>query len=296
MKITNKYNLPEPLYRATVRQREPKYDVLSVTELIQPPQIRTLTMHHWDDIEQDASDRLWMVIGSGVHYLLEGSSKNELAEETLKMHITLAGNDYTLTGTPDLLDANETLWDYKITSVWTAVYGARAEWEQQLNAYRVLYEDQGFSVNRLANCLIFRDWQESKARDDGYPPRVLVNEVPLWPIDEARTWFRNRLLLHVTNVDRPDAELTPCTPEERWYRPGQWTVTKKGNKRAMRVLDSKEEAEKWAVDNVPLSTKVEITERPGKSARCWGYCPVSQWCEQFKGIKEAEGHEHPDRS
>ena len=53
MKITNHHNLPAALVNATSRWTRGPRDAttISVTELVDAPQIRTLTRAHWDDIE-----------------------------------------------------------------------------------------------------------------------------------------------------------------------------------------------------------------------------------------------------
>jgi len=58
MRITNKYGLPEAIVNA-VQQRKASDGRISVTSLIDSPQIRQLVLDHWDELEDDASDRLW---------------------------------------------------------------------------------------------------------------------------------------------------------------------------------------------------------------------------------------------
>jgi hypothetical protein len=41
------------------------------------------------------------------------------------------------------------------------------------------------------------------------------------------------------------SEVPPCTPEERWGRPTRFAVMKQGQKRAVRVFDTREEAEAY---------------------------------------------------
>jgi len=79
MIITNKHNLPEPLYRAIARDVQPR-EGFSITDLIQPPRMTQLSRRHWDEIEEDASDRIWLVLGSSVHYILAHSMQGACTE------------------------------------------------------------------------------------------------------------------------------------------------------------------------------------------------------------------------
>jgi len=63
MRILNKYNLPEPLVKAVTWDNKPRKG-FSVTDLIQPPRITQLTRRHFDEIEVDASERIWVLLGS----------------------------------------------------------------------------------------------------------------------------------------------------------------------------------------------------------------------------------------
>lgn len=53
MRITNNYNLPLAIYQAIVgkERRNLKPDRFSVTDLINPPQVRKLKIKHWDGIK-----------------------------------------------------------------------------------------------------------------------------------------------------------------------------------------------------------------------------------------------------
>ena len=64
MKYTNKFNLPESIVNAVKR---PSYSrgksTISVTQLINSPQIVALREKHSDDIEVDVSDQVWALFG-----------------------------------------------------------------------------------------------------------------------------------------------------------------------------------------------------------------------------------------
>ena len=79
MKITNKYNLPEPLYRALLGGgisggesvfRLTRYHI-GVTKLLMPPRQALLMARHDDELEEDASERVWMLMGRALHKIME---------------------------------------------------------------------------------------------------------------------------------------------------------------------------------------------------------------------------------
>jgi hypothetical protein len=79
----------------------------------------------------------------------------------------------------------------------------------------------------------------------------------------------------------PDDELPICSPEERYNSGDKYAVMKKGRKTAMRVLDSKEEAEKWMKDN----GGDHIDVRSGEDKKCLDYCAACEFCSYYKSLK-----------
>ena len=74
MKITNKNNLPLPVYEALLWDPEyiPVEKRYSVSDLLAPIQETILKRKHWGEIEEDASGMIWALFGQGVHAALEG--------------------------------------------------------------------------------------------------------------------------------------------------------------------------------------------------------------------------------
>jgi len=278
MPWTNKFNIPKTVCDAV--EYETKYEdgKYSVTTLIKPPQIYQLEKRYQDKIERDVSDSLWALLGSAVHYILEkGKTLNVLKEERLEVKI----EGVRVVGKPDLYTANETIEDYKITSVFSFLLGEKPEWTAQLNIYAYLYEQYGFPVKKALIHAILRDWQASKGfQDEDYPscPFMTV-ELPIWDHWTQETFIKNRVFLHEISQDTPDIELLQCTPQEKWSRPTTWAVKKKGNKRALRVFGSKEEADNFQSKYVAPS---EMEERPGEDVRCERYCNGQPFCQQYR--------------
>src|SRR3990172_3462447 len=85
----------------------------------------------------------------------------------------------------------------------------------------------------------------------------------------------------------------PCTDEERWAKPDEWAVRKRGVTRALphgAHLADLRSAEAFA-ESQRHKFAVEIDHRPGGNPRCEAYCRGARWCEQAKalGVVKAEG-------
>lgn len=279
MKITNELNLPAPLIAAVSKTRQPVAGQISVTELISPPQIRVLTIKHWEEITEDASERLWAAVGSLMHQLLESHANipRHQAERTLKTVV----EGVNVTGTFDLFYEDGVLTDYKFVSVWTTINGVKDEWQQQLNLYAHLLRLTGARVETLQIVAIYRDWSKSKAFDSNYSStQVQTFIVPVWSSEAAESFLLERVSLH---MKAEAGEVLPCTPEERWERPTRFAVMKQGQKRAVRVFDTREDAE----GNI-TKAGLYVEERPGSSVRCESYCRVASFCPQYAKIRDEQ--------
>lgn len=281
MKITNAYGLPLPIVSAVSQGiREPQKGIISITTLIDAPLIRVLRERHWNEITEDASDRVWALLGTAVHAVLErADTSNHLSEEKLTTEV----DGYTITGIPDLLDDEGTLHDYKITSVYSFLLGEKESWTNQVNAYAYLYRLHGFEVKKAQIVAILRDWSKSKSHEPEYPKcAVLVKEVKLWSPSVVEAYIHERVALHKL----ADAgAITPCTAEERWERPTTYAVMKKNQKRAVRVLNTFDDAQEY-FDNLTKKDDYSVQERPGSSIRCESYCSVREFCKYAKSLKK----------
>jgi len=281
MKISNNARLPEPLVRAVSRHDHvPRPNSISVTGLVQPPQLRALSIKHDGDLSEDAADRIWALMGTLLHAALEQHAQG-LKNFTTEEELTTKVLGWEVVGHYDasemLLDG-ELLTDYKLTSVWAIKDGIKPEWEQQLNCYAELIRRAGRPVQQLQIVAIGRDWSKSKARyDKSYPQQqVKVFDVPLWSQDKAAQFIEERVSLHQKAAlgNFPD-----CTDEERWVRDKKWAVMKKGAKKAIRLYDDETTA-KMHADTDP---KYYVQFRAGEQVRCESYCPASTVCPQFNG-------------
>ncbi len=284
MHYTNNHNLPEAIVRAA---RSDKYSRgnadISVTQLIDAPQIRHLREEHRDSLTMDVVDSVWSMLGTAVHSLLEHSRDHVTTEERLYARC----RGWVISGGVDV-QSDTGIEDYKVTSVWAATKD-KPEWERQLNCYAWLRRKaKGLSTKELHIWAILRDWNRSEAkRDRDYPQcPVLKIAIPVWAPAIQDAYVLGRVLLHQR------AEAPQCSEEERWAEPPKWATIKPKGVRAKKVFDNFEAAEQYAISN-----GLEIVKRDGKSKRCeGGYCGVSQWCQQFKSMGHGGGFKEPPES
>jgi hypothetical protein len=281
MIFSERNDLPKALVNVLTRDIKPRSAKYSVTELIGPPQIRCLRERHGDKIEIDPVDRIWLLFGKLLHGKLESASDgNALTEERLV--ITVDG--ITVSGTPDLYDG-DTIWDYKTTSVF-AIKEIKPEWVTQANLYRyILAKSSGFQTASLKIVAICKDWRrgESKKKADYPQSPVVILEIAVWSEQECLDYLQQRIALHESANTLPDDQLPLCSSEERWERPAKWAVTVEGAARAMRVMDTEDEAKKYLAEHPKKGALVEF--RKGSCVRCEDYCEVSGFCNQ----QEKEG-------
>jgi len=297
MKITNKHELPYPLYEALKgdgKGDENTFKIhpghISLSKLLMPVQQAILMHRHDAELEEDAADRVWMIIGSAFHYVLEqGYVPNALREAQMKLDVLGWSIHMRLDCWYD-----GTLADYKVGSVWSHILGDPSDYEEQLNAYGLAVREHfGLDVERLQAVRIFRDWSQRKYDDDvryagqknmtvTYPPiPFAVVDVDLWPLPKTRSFLETRIKMFESNWELPDEELTECTAKERWQDADTWAVYKPGGKRAVRVLGSENEAVDWIAGRGDY----EIQFRPGQSRRCENYCSVRDICAQYARLR-----------
>jgi hypothetical protein len=265
MRIPNKELLPELLYNALAELRPPVDGEVHVTQLIGPALADSLRRKHWDDLEEDASGRLFALFGTGLHAAIANDGRVEHAKkiladlidkwESIDRDIQLCiiqdllrsldsvgrtgiesslewqiSKRWKLVGTDDHFDESDgVVMDWKTTSVWSVIY-ADHDWEKPLNLYGYMRRKLGYEVKKLEVWAILRDWQKSKAKYDsgGKYPRIPFVRVQLrlWSMEECEAYINERLEL----FDGPPVE---CTPHEKWQKPTVYKVMKKGRKSAL---------------------------------------------------------------
>jgi hypothetical protein len=259
--ITNRQNLPTPLVNAIINDPYNAGDSdISVTRLIQPPQIRWLLRDK--EVVEDAADCIWRLCGQVMHTILERASSGE---EVAEKRVFAKVNGWVVSGQFDLLEQT-ILTDYKFTTVYAK--DGKAEWDAQINLLNALCHLNGIRTTKGQIIAIFRDWRRREALRGDYPKtQVAVIPVTLWPLAEAQAYLEERVRLH--QMDTPP----PCTDEERWLLPEKWALMQKGRKRAIKLFDKKPE--------IVLNKGQYWEHRPGSYRRCEDYCNAAQYCEQW---------------
>jgi hypothetical protein len=295
MKYLDNPGLPAPLYSLLTSDVKARRAKFSVTELLLSPQMLQLRRRHDDEIVLDPLDNLWRLFGKLCHGKLEAhAGVNALVEEGLTLGVYDNGmieliskttepsrSFVTVSATPDLYE-DETVTDYKFTSVWSVKDGIKDDWERQLNLYMLFFLLYGFSVKHLRIVAIARDWSAAAAkRDKDYPPRVKVFKVKLWSKPECELFLRERVRLHEAAEKLPDDQLPPCTDEERWATKPVWAVMEKGKRRATKLHGTQQAADIHAA-SLPGSV---VQERPREYKRCENYCDAYSVCSQGGGKK-----------
>jgi hypothetical protein len=287
MKLTNKFGLPDPVVKALTRSEYSKGESnRSITQLIDAPRVRILRQEHWDELEEDVSEKMWAVMGTAAHKMFEDTADDKhVSEERIFLEI----DGWVVSGAIDVQrieDDGITIMDYKTTSVWSVILG-KVEWERQLNCYAsLLRRAKGAKVKGLKVIAILRDWRSRDALDKAdYPKAPIVEiDIPMWSDSDQDTYLDSRVELHQNaEFDRlTGAELPECSPEERWEKPSVWAVKKIGNKRAIKLYDNEASAK------ADLLSGQEIEFRRGEPTRCTAnWCRVNAWCSQYQREREA---------
>ena len=291
MIITNKFGVPDVIWRAASNDKYSRgLADISVTQLIDAPQISVLRDRYKDELSQDATERMWSLLGTAVHSLLEHAADTALVEERL----FLREGPLVLSGAVDVQeeepDGSISVMDFKVTGASSVMWG-KDSWHKQLNMYALLIRrNKGKRVGKLQICAILRDWKRSELiRDQRYPKSpIVVIDIPVWSDEKQDTYLAERIDIHHRAREGEDI---PCTPDERWERGEKWAVLKTlKSKRSVRNFPSEKEAIDYSIN-----TEYIVQHRPGVCARCeQDFCGVAKWCKQFNDLSARTRKEPED--
>jgi hypothetical protein len=299
MKLTNKNNLPEPFVHALGLDEYERGDAdFTTTELQKPVRIVSYTRAHWDELEEDISDRIWAFAGQVKHIILERIARSDperyIVEKRYEIQIPEAWfpwkDDHPprtrkVSGKIDLYDKQtKILYDWKETSVWKFILGDTREWEEQANINLYLMRMNDIHPKQLINVALLKDWKARMARTTrrkDYPQCAInICELPMWAAGQAQKFITGRIYAH----EEYGAEPPVCTKKERWQRDHAYAVMKKGRKAAIKICDSHDMAEAVIATYQKEATswdrdKYYIEERPTEPVRCLDFCAVQQFCD-----------------
>lgn len=269
----------------------------SATTLIQSPRQVQLFKRHKDEIVEDSVDLWARFRGNAIHRELEaslGTNPRYIVErKILRFDKPDGGDDSTWRRVAAKLDAydkeTQTLSDHKTTTTYIHGKEAKPEWIEQLNLNAYFLEKEGYPVKDVAINAIYMDWrpQSGRYKDDDYP-RTPFGEFKFkaWPLHKREQFYKERLAKHVEAESLSDELLPLCTADECWETPEKFAVYKVGANKATRLLSTREEAEAY-IRYKRLGNEYAIEHRPGERTRCEKYCPVKNFCNQYKAWKEA---------
>jgi hypothetical protein len=288
MTITNNFSLPQPFVDLV---SESSYSAgeadITTTSLFQPPKIRELMRRHADTITEDASDRVWTMLGTANHYVLEQIAKRNPERYVCEERFYMDVDEVKLGGQIDLYDKQEqVLYDYKVSSVYKAMSDDRFEWTAQAAVNRLLLEHNGYPVKRAAIILVMKDFRLRDSKIKADYPKCPVVEIKLdaWKPEETFAYIKSRITLHQQAKELPDDQIPICTPEERWRVPDLYAVLpKKGAKRAVNngTYEDRLQAESHA-----KSIGGVVEERLGEDKRCADYCRVKSNCNYWRSLNK----------
>jgi hypothetical protein len=285
MKITNKLNLPAGLVKTVSTDRHNEPGCISATTLLQGVKQIILSDRHWDELEDDVSDRIWAIWGTAVHSLLEQEGENDFTEQEMSYPV----GDITVTGCIDNYDMqNGIICDYKTASVWKVKFNDFNDWYNQGMIYAWLLAKNGFTVKQCRFTLLKDHSKTDAVRDYQYPKNpVFVYEfdVSFLNLLKIEKYIKNKVWEYVRCLALRDDDILPCTPDERWDKATKYAVKKEGRKTAVRVLDDKDAAEAMVAE-LGKGHSVEI--RPGETTKCQSYCLCCEFCNYYQDCVKAQ--------
>ena len=281
MIITNNLGLPRAFVEMAKRDYEYAPNEYRVTSLLKGVRETILERRHDKEIEQDVSDMIWLLFGTAVHSILERQQEGD--HEIKETRIKIPFGKYLLSGQFDLYNAEtKTITDYKTASVWKVIFNNYDDWRRQLLIYAYMMHTIGFDVRNGEIVALLKDHSKRDAKVKADYPQLPVKRIVFSfnekDFAEIEAWLISRFAEIAEAEKLPDDKLPLCTPEERFNSGDKYAVMKGKNKRAMRVLDSMEEAEEWMEANG--GTHIDI--RPGEDKKCIDYCSACEFCDHYR--------------
>jgi len=285
MKYTNKHNLPPALFKALTTSSYSNPAMFSATELIRPVQMSVLIKRNDNKIEVDASDNLWMLLGTAIHETIEKQEIDGHQSEVRLTHTFFhnASQECSVGGQVDEILPDDSLTDWKCTSVYSFLMGDKPDWMAQMNIYAELARRNGLSPPKLTINAVLRDWSAMKAGMESNYPKIpfISTDIPMWSSEKATAYIHDRLDVYLKNDKEGSESLSPCSTEEKWERPRKYAVMKKGGKRAIRLFDEEAEAHAHVHRLSEPKGALFVQLRGGEKVRCDRYCLAKTFCHQY---------------
>lgn len=162
----------------------------------------------------------------------------------------------------------------------------RNSWVRESNLQAYILSTNGYQVDRIEAAMLFKNWTRGRIGNKDYPKSQFeMMTLPIHKNEDVEKLIHLQLKRHLRerNGDVPE-----CLGSERWAEADTWMVRSPGIEKAHRKnLLTEREAVEWAATNRFRFMKAEVIHVPGRSNRCFGYCPVRSVCPQWKKESEA---------
>ena len=293
MILTNNLNLPQPFVDAATSDHEYKPYRYSVTEVLGGTCEAVLKRRHQGEQEEDVADRVWAIFGTAVHKVLQEAEATDTQLQENWLSVPIKGTKYELSGIFDLYDdSTKTVTDWKTCATWKVIFGDFEDWRKQTLMYCWMLRQLDIDARRGEIVAIMRDHNMRKAKTEKDYPKHPVYRIG-WDFtdedfesieNEVWHWFSE--VSHEETVD--DDYLEPCSPEQRWHKSDKWAVMRRGQKKAVKLFDCKDNALSfmdWLANQPSNKGKaLYIEHREGEDTRCQSYCSVAQFCPYGRKI------------
>ena len=285
MIIKNELGLPQAFINALNLERHNAKGEYSATTLLHSVRETILTDRHFDEIEVDVADCVWQIWGTAVHLIFERAGIEGFAEERFEVPVS----NSKVTGRVDLYDLqNEIIYDWKTASVYKWTFADFGDWDKQGLIYAWLMKQNGLNVKEIRFVALLKDHSKSKARKEtDYPKKpAMVHTVKVTDkaLEEIETFIKTKVPELEKAEMLSDEDLPLCTDEEKWASPSKFAVMKEGRKSAIRLFDTKEEAE----SNKSALGGTYIEERKSEARKCLDYCACKDFCPFYKKMIEEQ--------
>ena len=259
MIITNRHGLPQHIIddiRADL-ERDFIEDRYSVTELLNSTKEIILKRRYQDKVVVDASEYIARMFGTAFHLMMEYDENDEI-----KLEYTL-DNGVTISGRVDRVE-NGTVIDYKTSSTSKFTSGEFDDWRKQCIMYAWLFRRaKGVIISNFKIIAFLKNWSQSQVdRMANYPESAITTwETKINTADIIE--IEKEIIAKVEELTKyknsPANEMPEPKPDELWYSGDKYAVIKTGTARALRVFDTEEEAETYA-----LAKGAQVEHRPGE--------------------------------
>lgn len=307
--------------RNFLRSQKNDYEyITSVTSLGTQTQKSILLKRHWKDLWIDPAKQWHAFMGNVVHWVLEKNASGNpryITEQRIAADIYVDGRLCLVHGKFDLFDKSiRTIQDWKLTNASYMGYDKSAH-HDQLNILRWIMVQHGHKVEALQNVYLFPHLDKSKSKYDDYPKENwLVKDAPIRPLDQVEEMIRIKIRRQLTELEKSDKNLTPCTDEERWIRGNLISIYLRKSAKLTKaerdagkekqdfstkaakhfsLPDDQDELDKWEKANkVPVE---DIFRKATKGApKACDYCLASQVCRQYLTERAAKDNERYQQS